>query len=235
MRETRDQTRVSGFFWPSPRFWTVIAVTLLWLTVALGYDWRAFPGKPTGDRAVAEIERLGAVGNRWDGSGMVVFLTGPEVTDVTLDLVGQVDDVSELSLITTRVTDEGLERLGRIPDLRVLFIDGMDLTDRGLAHIAGLRKLEELTLWNTRITAAGLRTLAALPSLDTLILDGPLVSSEDLKALKHLRPRLMTNADLPPRKCGFGADDRAAELEKRRISRQGLTGRLRLAWRHFLR
>ncbi len=230
MRETRNPTGVSGFLWPSPRFWTVIAATLLWLTIGLGYDWRAFQGRPTGERAIEELRSLGLA----KGASQLM-LSGHGVTDATLELLGGNENIHGLYLMDTRVTDEGLERLGHIPRLRFLFIDGMDLTDRGLAHIAVLKRLEWLTLQDTRITAAGLRTLAASPSLETLILDGPLVTSDELKALKRLRPRLVTNADLPLRKCGFGADDRVAELEKRRICRQGLTGRLRLAWRHFLR
>lgn len=57
-------------------------------------------------------------------------------------------------------------------------------------------------------------------------------TNEDLERLGRLHPKLSIQAGPF---CGTARSQREAELEERHFLRQGLTGRLRLACRDFLR
>jgi hypothetical protein len=179
-----------------------VALVLLWLTVGLGYDGRVFLGPPTGDRAIKELKKLGPIEDPLGDSVPWVSLSGPGVTDATLDLLVEVEDLTYLALTDTRVTEDGLGRLRRIPGLRDLIIDGMVLTDAGLSRLAGLDGLETLALRDTRITGSGLGALKSLPSLHALTIEGPLATVDGLAGLKDLKELRLVNTRLTDRDLG---------------------------------
>ena len=93
----------------------------------------------------------------------------------------------------TRVTDETFELLKPLRYLEDLTVSGGDVTDEGLQHIKDLQNLKRLALINTRISAWGLgRHLGGLKQLESLnvsgsdITDEGLLTWEEFDRLKHL-------------------------------------------------
>lgn len=91
-------------------------------------------------------------------------------------------------------TDLGMERLARLPNLRMLFLSHTGVSDRGLQYVARFENLQSLDLDScTNITSAGLvnleqlRNLSELSLCDTRIGDDGLVHIEELTGLTELR------------------------------------------------
>ena len=100
---------------------------------------------------------------------------------------------------TSRVPDEVIEQLVAFPQLRTLgLIGGQRLTDKGLEHIGKLTNLETLEIRNRTLTADGLKHLTKLPNLKSLLLWGVTLNKqsgetlEGLKALEVLELRSVT-------------------------------------------
>jgi len=88
------------------------------------------------------------------------------------------------------VTDQTLESLRPLSNLRELDLNGSSVTDAGLMTIRELPKLKILRLGQTRITDEGFtRALAAKDSLQMLDLSGTSVSRETVKAWKSGKPK----------------------------------------------
>lgn len=106
-----------------------------------------------------------------------------------------------LTLYNTRITDAGLEPVGRLSHLQALHLSDTAVTDAGLRHLLGLTELRELGLNRTRITDAGLAQLKAFPNLSSLALDGTHVTDEglaQLKALRHLKHLAVNRTGVTP-------------------------------------
>jgi Leucine-rich repeat (LRR) protein len=74
------------------------------------------------------------------------------------------DEVEEVDLTGTQVTDAGLAHLQGLTGLQGLWLINTQVTDAGLAHLQGLTGLQVLSLDNTQVTDAGLAKLRqALP------------------------------------------------------------------------
>jgi len=73
-------------------------------------------------------------------------------------------DLYNLALEGTKVTDEGLTDLHKLPALTTLWLDNTAITDAGLEHLAKVPKLNSLYLDGTQVTEAGVAKLkAAIP------------------------------------------------------------------------
>ena len=83
--------------------------------------------------------------------------------------------IRSLNLASTRITDSGLQQVGRLRRLDWLSLENTGVTDHGLIHLRHLRFLECLNLDKTRIEGPGLNYLRGLDRLNILALrDGPL-------------------------------------------------------------
>ncbi|MFG0335174.1 MAG: DnaJ domain-containing protein [Maioricimonas sp. JB049] len=88
----------------------------------------------------------------------IVFirLTGPEVTDQTLDLLqkmGQVtEEIQSLDLSDSCVTDHGMRHLARLDRLRFVDLRGTSLTRDGLRLLSEMKQIEWLHLQGTRVS-----------------------------------------------------------------------------------
>ncbi len=92
---------------------------------------------------------------------------------VTARAVRRLTDLPWLeSLDAYRMTDPGMDTIGKLTELRRLHLDTSDVTDRGLAKIVGLAKLTDLSLACCPITDAGVEVLARFPTLTNVKLDG---------------------------------------------------------------
>jgi Leucine-rich repeat (LRR) protein len=89
-----------------------------------------------------------------------------------LSLPGEVVDCS----------DEQLQYLAGMRQLRELSISGADLTDAGLVHLGSLKKLARLQVTG-RISATGLDSIRRLPQLRRLHVTTELIGEEDIPQL----------------------------------------------------
>lgn len=99
------------------------------------------------------------------------------------------NNLKELDLWGTRITDEGLVWLQGFPQLRQLDIGGTGITDTGLAKISGLTDLEELGLSCTGITDAALGYLFSLGNLRMLDTKETAITDSGLVQLDSVLPR----------------------------------------------
>jgi internalin A len=80
-------------------------------------------------------------------------------------IVGRPEEIEDVDLAGTRVTDVGLKRVGKLRGLTWLDLSDTRVTDDGLKELADLTKLAHLYLQNTRVTDAGVAPLRkALPN-----------------------------------------------------------------------
>lgn len=91
------------------------------------------------------------------------------------DLSGLPEDdfsIERIVLNDTNVTDDDLQQLQGLANLKYLGLYGANVTDAGLEHIVGLPSLEELELSYTQVTDAGLSKLKQIKTLKKLYLNG---------------------------------------------------------------
>lgn len=95
-----------------------------------------------------------------------------------------VDGEQHLTLTGWNRSDYRL--IAKVPEVVVLQMANADVTDDTLQHVAGLKQLRELDLSSTQVTDDGLAQLAQLPALATLRLARTQVTDAGFRA--HLLP-----------------------------------------------
>lgn len=111
-----------------------------------------------------------------------VYLLGPQTDDESLEVLDEFPRLRVLTLTNTRVTDEGLARLARFPNLNCVYIGNIDHTK--IIGPAGDR-LKTAPLSGGK----GLAALKDLPNLMVVQLIGHGTTDEDVKRFaqfKHL-------------------------------------------------
>jgi len=99
-----------------------------------------------------------------------------------------VDELREIDLSVTEVTDVGLAQLQGLTALQELNLGYTKVTDAGLAHVQGLTELQELDLYGTHVTDAALAHLHGLRSLRRLSLNGTRVTDVGLAKFRRALP-----------------------------------------------
>lgn len=89
-------------------------------------------------------------------------------------------DVIAVHLNDSELTNDDLQCLSGLPDIRVLDLSRTKITDHAIAHLASLRKLESLALDGTLIEGPGLVHLQSLQLLDNLTLANTRITDEGL-------------------------------------------------------
>lgn len=88
------------------------------------------------------------------------------ITDAALKTVAQFPRLVSLDLRQTKITDAGLEALIGLKKLETLNLYGTEITDAGLKHLAKIKSLKNVYLWQSKATKAGVKQLtAAIPSV----------------------------------------------------------------------
>ena len=87
------------------------------------------------------------------------------ITNVSLAVLAELPELTELSISGNSSTDKGVESLTKLKKLRSLSIQSPYLTDAALETIARMGSLEELQLGSIEYTDAGIAKLATLQSL----------------------------------------------------------------------
>lgn len=113
---------------------------------------------PDNDDWIEGFNRLGQV--------KTLLLSGPHVTDETLNKMNGSDSLLELHLTNSQVTDAGLRALGKFPKLRWLIANNTSIADEGVMHLSVLRDLQEVNVRNTNVSKEGADGLRAfLPNV----------------------------------------------------------------------
>jgi hypothetical protein len=93
-------------------------------------------------------------------------------TDESLEKIQRLTNLRSLYVSlygkNPRVTDAGMVFVGRLAGLEKLALSGARVGDAGVARLVGLAKLEELHLNHTKVTGAGFGARRAFPALRTL-------------------------------------------------------------------
>lgn len=86
----------------------------------------------------------------------------------------------------SRLTNDGLKHIARLPGLTRLMVDATHVTDPGLEILSGIKTLQRLDIASNRISDEGLRHVAGLPNLEVLWLGGTPVTDAGLQHLESL-------------------------------------------------
>jgi hypothetical protein len=109
-------------------------------------------------------------------------------TDDDLQPLRRLTELRSLDLCLTWLTDEGLEHVEGLSKLEVLDLSFTQVTDAGLERLRGLTSLRELSLVGTAVTDVGLQTLRESSTLEWLDLLGTQVTSEGIAELRQALP-----------------------------------------------
>lgn len=124
-------------------------------------------------------------------------LVGDHIEDAQLaDLAPVADQIANLNLARTHITDDGLKALEPLKNLRRLHLENTKIGDAGLVHLKGLANLEYLNLYATQVTDSGLDELKGLKNLKALYLWQSKVTPEGAAKLKQALPKCEINTGL---------------------------------------
>lgn len=129
---------------------------------------------------------------RWDKlqSLTIIDFKGTRIGDEFMGHVARLPKLAYLDLTNSSVTDAGLRAIGSHP-LRTLFLSGTQVSDSGLNELAPLPHLSQLTLDNCPITDTGLAAIDdhRFPLLVSLTISGTQVTAEGVSRLRlgHLQ------------------------------------------------
>lgn len=105
--------------------------------------------------------------------GLTAINSGNLIGDDDLQIISQLDQITSLNLDgSNRLTDEGLQYLARMPQLRELILGGQ-ITDRGLEALSHLPELRVFQMfWQANITDQGIENLRYCDQLEEVDLLG---------------------------------------------------------------
>jgi hypothetical protein len=134
------------------------------------------------------------------GGGLVVGALPFAYQHVYLRIVGLGERerviAGERALNLTGWDRAGYAILADKPDVAILEMGNPDVTDETLELLVGLPQLRELTLNDSAVTDAGLATLARLPALETLRIARTKVTPEGLRRFLDAPPRKLSQIDV---------------------------------------
>ncbi|MGV3763029.1 c-type cytochrome domain-containing protein [Parapedobacter sp.] len=122
---------------------------------------------------------------------MVSAINAPGFNDADAEmLVGLKDNIVQLQLGRTAITDAGMAHIGKLPVLKKLHLEHTAVTDGGLAALAACAQLQYLNLSSTAIGNKGVDHLKALPALTRVYLFGTHVTGAAVAEIQAAHPTL---------------------------------------------
>jgi uncharacterized membrane protein len=132
-----------------------------------------------------------------DNAHLVVSVNGggkPVAAASLQVLVTAHDQIDEVDLQRSEVTDEELKIVGQLSNLSRLRLDGNKISDKGLRELSGLQKLEILNLYgNEGVTDSGLVVLAQMPALQRVYLWNTRVTAKGARAMEKKHPQMVVD------------------------------------------
>ena len=142
------------------------------------------------EAAIKQLEELGAIVTKSGQRGTVnaIRMEGDRVTDASLEPIKNIDPrfLTSLSLVTTRVSDAGMESLDHLTDLELLTITNARITDQSLGRLKAFDKLMYLDLSGCQITDEGLAPIEGLKNLNSLKLNQTQITGSGFVHLQNL-------------------------------------------------
>ena len=142
----------------------------------------------TGSYAIQRIEERGGWVVR-DPKGTVteVSLERTWATDNDIDFVVELKDVKKLDLSFTYVTDKGIKKLQQLQQLEDLTLDTAEfLTDSAMGHLRANRALRRLVVRGVDITDAGMPYIGEMTGLRSLDISYTMLGDVGLESLPNL-------------------------------------------------
>lgn len=122
--------------------------------------------------SMTKLERLEISGTDVGDDGLLYLKNSP---------------LNYLNLSGTRVTDKGLETIGKfIPTLAGLDLNDTAVTSKGIEYLTELPKLSKLYLCDTKIDGSALKSLGKIKTLTSLAIGLIALKDDDLPALAAL-------------------------------------------------
>lgn len=118
-----------------------------------------------------------------------VKLVGPDITDESLEILGDVEQLRRLQIEGTSITDVGLKGLHAHPNLAMLYLAGENIGDPGIYNLGVLPSLTVIDLSRTNVTNHVIDALLAFPSLHLVLIDGTSIDREALDEAFESRDR----------------------------------------------
>lgn len=113
--------------------------------------------------------------------------TPPSVlADESVRRLARLRHLTHLSVVRSRLTNDGLEHVGQLRNLTSLTVVSPFIDDDGLTHLRNLTKLRTLNISGTQINGPGLTVLTNFPHLSDLDLHSSPVNDEVLPLLVPL-------------------------------------------------
>ncbi len=109
-----------------------------------------------------------------------------KITDKGLQAIGRLSKLESLNLCGNRIADAGLKELRELKELRRLDLSLTAVTDDGLQAPRLLENLEYLRVWDVKVTDVGLNHLQEIKSLKQVLLAHAEVTASGLRRAKHL-------------------------------------------------
>jgi hypothetical protein len=120
---------------------------------------------------------------------LVNAINYPQFNDKDLqELLAIKDNIVQLKLGNTAVTDLAFSTLSAMPILSRLHLENTKISDAGLSQLKGLSKLTYLNLTGTKVTSKGLSKLNELPSLKNVYLYKTV--NQEVAAIKQLNAKI---------------------------------------------
>ncbi|HUQ95129.1 MAG TPA: hypothetical protein VM120_25855, partial [Bryobacteraceae bacterium] len=129
----------------------------------------------------------GEVSRGPDGAIAGISLARTWVTDNDIERIVPIRELKTLDLSFTYVTDRGIERLQQLHQLEELTLDAAEfITDAALSYLRANRKLRKLVLRGTDVTDISLPHIARLSALRSLDLSHTQLGDVGLESLPAL-------------------------------------------------
>jgi hypothetical protein len=138
--------------------------------------------------AIERIEQRGGwVVRDKDGKVVEASLERTWATDNDIDFVVQLKDIKQLDLSFTYVTDKGIKKLQELQQLEDLTLDTAEfLTDAAMAHLRANRALRRLVVRGVDITDAGMPYVGEMTGLRSLDISYTMLGDVGLETLPNL-------------------------------------------------
>lgn len=115
---------------------------------------------------------------------MVTFSGHNNITDEQINALQDIDkQIVWLNLAETKITDQQLEAISRLHNLRVLYLNNTKVSDVGLAKLSALKELRLLSLVGTAATDESIATFLNLKNLRNLYVYQTQISPEGIQKL----------------------------------------------------
>jgi Leucine-rich repeat (LRR) protein len=138
-------------------------------------------------KAIAHFESLGP--GTFVRRHKMLMLYLKEISQQDLDAMSKIVDLKDLTLAEFDIEDAGLVAIAHQDKLLGLELFDTAITDAGLMHLKNLSALKTLTLRKTAITDAGLVHLEGLKKLESLDLRITKVTEAGVKRLQEVLPK----------------------------------------------